>query len=296
MSKHIETLLTSAGLPAEDVQKIMSLPEAEQEKFDVKPFVDKVKSNFSAQLANDPEFFSNITVDKLPAAIKKQIEAEQFGRAANISRDKVLKGLGMTESDLEDLPEDQRKKIETLIPAVIEKWTKTKSGSKETQEELIRTRKELERYAGLEEKLKTQYETEANTKVKSVIFSAALVSELSSLPGLKIAASDIAKTASDILTSKFAFEKVGDFGIELRQKDHPELQVLKTGSSQQLTLKEALAEIATERGWIEQPSDAKKSQKGTLTVAPDKNGKSALVGVAPHLENRISQKIAAQQK
>src|SRR6185369_335834 len=142
MSKHIETLLTNAGLPVEDVQKIVSLPEAEQATFDPKPFVEKINSHYSTIHQNDPAFFNSVTIDKLPPSIKKQIESEQFGRASNIHRDKVLKGLGMTEAEFEDLPESDRKQIEKLIPVALERWTKTHSGSKETQEQLIEARKQ----------------------------------------------------------------------------------------------------------------------------------------------------------
>ena len=294
MSKHIEALLTAAGLPAEDVQKIVALPEAEQATFDTKPLVEKINSHYSTIHQNDPAFFNSVTIEKLPPQIKKQIESEQFGRASSIVRDKFIKGLGMTEAEFEDLPEDQRKQIEKLIPVAIERWTKTKSGSKETQEQLIEARKQLEKYGpNYEKEVETKYEAKANERVNSVLFNAAVIGELSSIQGLKISASDIAKTANDILSSKYAFERVGDYGIELRQKDNPQMKVLKGSSSQQLTLKEALSEIAIERGWVEPEKADDKIFRGK--VEPGKNGQQKLTVIPAHIQDRIAKKIASEK-
>src|SRR3990172_3259059 len=103
MPKYIQDILTAVGIPAEDAEKIDSLPEAEQATFDSKPYVDKVKTNYATQLKNDPSFFSDLTLEKLPPETKKKVESAQFGRAAKIVTDKLLKGLGMTEADFADL-------------------------------------------------------------------------------------------------------------------------------------------------------------------------------------------------
>jgi len=293
MPKHIVDLLTNLGMPAEDAAKIDSLPEAEQATFDAKPYAEKVRANYQTQFQNDPEFFSGITVDKLPPAVKKQIESAQFGRAAKITTDKLVKALGMTEADYADLPEETKEKIELLIPAIAEKYTKTKTGDKELQNQLIEARKKLEQYGpDYEAGIETKHKTAAEQRITSAIFNAALIGELSSIPGLKISASDIAKTAHDILQSKYGFERVGDYSVELRQKANPQMKVLKEGSSHELTLKDALTELATERGWIEKPAVATKGN-GVVTVTPE-NGALKMI-VAPHLQDKISKKIAAEQ-
>ncbi len=292
MPNYVETLLTTLGIPAEDAAKIIALPEADQATFDNKPYADKVKANYQTQLQNDPNFFNDMTIEKLPPEIKKKLESSQYGRAAAIVRDKFLKGLGMTESDLADLTEEQKEKLEQYIPAVTDKYAKTKAGDKQLQADLIEARKKLEAFDGMEETYKTKYEGEANSKVTAAIFNSALIGELSTIPGLKISASDIAKTANDILQSKYAFERVGDYSVELRQKANPAMKVLKNNSSQELSLKEALAEIATERGWIEKEAEAGRGS-GKVTITPDKTG--TLQMVPPHLQDKISKKIAAEQ-
>lgn len=297
MPSHVETLLTTLGIPAEDAAKIIAVPEAEQATFDATPYAEKVKTNYKTQFENDPAFFEGATLEKLPIEVKKKLESSQYGRAANIMRDKLLKGLGLTDADLADLTEEQKEKLELYVPAVAEKYAKTKAGDKQVQAELIAERKkneEINKKFGpdYEKEIETKYQTQAEQKVTAAIFNAALIGELSAIPGLKIPAADIAATANGILQSKFGFERVGDYSVELRQKANPQMKVLKNGSSQELTMKEALMEIATERGWIESAkTDGKGS--GKIPVVPD--GKGALTMVPPHLQGKISAKIASEQ-
>lgn len=293
MPKHIETILTAVGIPAEDVAKIIALPEAEQEKYDVAPYVEKVRTNYSTQLQNDPNFFNDITLEKLPQDVKKKVESSQYARAINVAKEKIAKALGFTAEEIKDLEADDYKALEYYIPAISEKWTKQKSGSKETQQQLIEARKRVEALEGAEEVLKTKYETESGQKISSVIFNAVVMSELSAIPGLKIAAGDVVKTANEILQNKYGYERTGDFGIELRQKTNPQMKVLKDNSSQELTLKEAIQTIAEERGWVDKPKNPKdpKTGGGTVTVEPTKG----VLKMAPHLEKRINDKIEAEK-
>ncbi len=293
MPKHLETLLTSAGLPAEDVAQILAVPEAEQETFDVKPFAEKVRSNYQTQLQNDPAFFSELTLEKLPPEIKKTLESGQYARMTNVAKEKIAKSLGFTAEEIKDLQTDDYKALDFYIPAILEKWTKNKSGDKETQAQLIEARKKLEQFGpDYEESIRSKFETESNQKINQTLLRANLISELSGIEGLKIPASDLAKTAEDILLSKYGYERVGDFSIELRQKANPTMKVLKDDSSQELSLREALQQLATERNWI---SEEKKDDKGSgkIEVKPGKDG-SLKMHVAPHVAEKIRNKIQAE--
>jgi len=291
MPKHIQDILIAAGIPAEDAEKIDSLPEADQATFDSKPYMDKVKESYKTQFQNDPEFFTDLTLEKLPPAVKKKVESAQYGRAANVMRDKFLKGLGMSDADIADLTDEQREKLEQFIPAVTEKYAKSKSSDKKLQEDLIAARKELEKYGPDYEKgIESKYNTLSEQKIAAAIFRANLIGELSRIPGLKISASDIAKTADEIVNSKYAFERVGDFGVELRQKANPQMKVLKDNSSHELTLSEALLEIAKERKWVEEEKEHKNGS-GVIKVTPGKEG--LMAGIPPHLQERIGSKINA---
>jgi hypothetical protein len=289
---HVEALLTHIGIPKEDVSKIDSLTEEELKTFDFKPYADKVKTNYQTQLQNDPAFFSDLTLEKLPADIKKKLESGQYARATNVAKEKLVKALGFTAEEIKDLESDDYKSLDYYIPALAEKYTKLKAGDKETQQQLIEARKQLEKYGpDFEKEIETKHEKLANEKINSALFRANLIGELSSIPGLKIPAADIAKAAEDILSGKYSFERVGDFSIELRQKANPQMKVLKDNSSHELTLKEALEAIATERGWIDAE---KKDDKGSgkIKVETGKDGK--LHAIAPHVQDKISKKIAAE--
>lgn len=293
MPNPVEVILTSVGIPAEEVSKIVSLPAEEAEKFDAKPYLEKVRGNYQTQFKNDPSFFSDITIENLSPEVKKKIEGGQFARAANIVKDKFLKALGMTEADYSDLPDDQKKELDSFIPAIAERYTKSKAGDKQLQQDLIDARKQLEKFGPDYEKgVEQKYQTQAEQTVTNAIFNANLIGELSSIPGLKISASDLAKTAADIITSKYGYKRVGDFSVELTQKDHPNMGVLKPNSSQYLTLKEALIEIAEEKGWVEKEKEGSKGS-GKVTVVPTNEGLKTTV--APHLQSKISNKIAAEK-
>lgn len=297
MPSPVEIILTAIGIPAEDVTKIVALP-ADDATFDAKPYTEKVAGNYKTQLQNDPNFFNDLTLEKLPAEVVKKVESAQFQRSANIMKGKLMKGLGFTEADLADLTDEEKDKLENYVTGLANRFVKTKAGDKQIQQELIDTRKKLEAFDGIEEKLKTKFQTESDQKINSAIFSAALLGELSSISGLKIAASDIARTASEVLLSKYGFERVGEFGIELRNKTNPTMKVLKDGTSHEKTLKDALKEIATERGWIAEDDgegddgDGKAKGSGKIIVKP---GGGKLKMVAPHLQDKISKKIAAEQ-
>lgn len=294
MLKHLETILTGLGVAPEDISVLDAVPEAEQETFDVKPFAEKVRTNFQTQFKNDPAFFNDLTLENLNPEVRKTLERAQYGRAATITRDKLLKGLGMTEADYADLTTEEKEKLELFVPKLAEKYAKAKAGDKQLQADLIDARKKIEQFEGLEDTLKTKYESESSEKVTAAIFKANLISELAAIPGLKIAASDIAATAANILNGKYAFERVNEYGIELRNKEKPTMKVLKGSTSQELTLKDALMEIATERGWVEKQDD-KAGGQGAGKIKIEPNGKGSLNMIPPHLQDKIGSKISAEK-
>src|SRR6478736_7867582 len=111
MPSPVETILTSVGIPAEEVSKIVSISQEEADSFDANPYLQKVKGNYQTQFKNDPAFFNEITLENLSPDVRKKLESTQYGRAANITRDKLLKGLGLTEADYADLTDEQKEKL-----------------------------------------------------------------------------------------------------------------------------------------------------------------------------------------
>lgn len=290
MASHLETLATAVGVPAEDIQAVTALKDTDT--FDPKDIVEKVRGSYKTQFQNDPEFFKDITPDKLPEPTRKKFETEQFGRATGIVKQKFQKILGLTDDDLANLTDEQKNKWEELVPAMASLWTtnNSKGGDKVTQQRLIDTIKQVEALQAENGNLKTKYETEYGEKMNGALFSAALIGELSQLD-LKIPAADIAATANSLLLSKYGFAKVGDYGIELRQKAHPNMKVLQGNSSREMTLKDALTELATERGWLKEKKD-EKGGGGTFKIEP---GKGGLNIIPPHLQGVIANKIASEK-
>lgn len=291
MPSPTETILTTAGLPSEDVTKITTLSEEDQKTFDPTPYAEKIKANYQTQFKNDPTFFNDIKLENLTPEVRKQIESGQYARATNIAKEKLAKALGFTEDQIKDLQTEDYKSLDFYVPAIAERYAKTKAGDKQLQADLIEERKKNEGYLGLEEKLKAKYEGETNLKITEVIKNAALISELSTIPNLKVKPSTLAREANEILTSKYAFERVSDYSVELRQKANPTMKVLKGQTSQELTLKDALTEIAIAEGWIEaDKGDGKGS--GKIPIVPGKDG--TLQMVPPHLQDKFKKKIAEE--
>lgn len=293
MPTHLETLAAAVGVPAEDLQTVASLKDTDT--FDPKPIVEKVKGNFKTQFKNDASFYEDLTADKLPEPVRKKFESDGYGRATGIVKQKFQKVLGLTDDDLSDMTEEQRSKFEEFVTAAATKYANGKAAGnsdKVTQQKLIEAIKKYEALEAENTTLKTKYEGEATAKINEALFTASMLGELATIPGLKISPSDIAGTAKSLLLSKYGYAKSGDYGIELRQKDHPNMKVLIGNSSKEMTLKDALLEIAKERGWIEEKTEDGKGG-GKVVVVPGKAG--TLNMIAPHLQSVIAKKIATEK-
>lgn len=293
MPSHIETVLTSLGISAEDAIAILAVPEADQATYDVKPIAEKVKANYQTQFKNDPSFFNDIKLENLTPDVRKQIESGQYARATNVAKEKIAKAFGFTDEEIKDLATDDFKSLDFYVPAIAEKYAKTKAGDKQLQQDLIDARKKLEQFGpDYEANIATKYKSEAEQQITQAIFNANLVGDLAGIEGLKISAGDLAPIAASALMAKYGFVKSGDFSIELRQKANPEMKVLKEGSSQELTLKEALQMIAVEKNWVDKKADPQDQGTGggKLNIKPE-GGKLVM---APHLQDKINKKIAAE--
>lgn len=84
---HLNTVLTEAGLEAADIESILAVAE-DATDFDAKAVVGKITSARETALKNDPKFWEALDENNVNEAFKKKIEAQQYGRAANIVRQK----------------------------------------------------------------------------------------------------------------------------------------------------------------------------------------------------------------
>lgn len=116
MQKHLEQVLTDVGISADEVKKLVELPE-DAKDFKTDTYVAGIRTTQETAIKNDPKFYEGLNKDNLPKEFVKQLETEQYGRAASLVRTNMLKAVGLTEKDFEALG-DEGKKIDVFTPRV----------------------------------------------------------------------------------------------------------------------------------------------------------------------------------
>jgi hypothetical protein len=282
--EHLNTLITSAGIEAADIEAILALPaDAKPEDFKVDDYVGKIKTNIETQVKNDPKFWESLSTENVHADFKKKLESEQYGRAANITRQKVLKGLGLTEADITDLPEEDKNKLEVFVTKAAEKFAATKSSDKQLQQQLVETRKKLEDLEldipTREGKIKQDYETKFNSEKLDFI----ILAELATVENLKAPAQYLVAKLAAELKDEYAFVVNGLSALP-KQKANPNLDVLD--GSKAVTLKELMVKKLTADGLIAAPAaPGKTGGKVTVDVHPDEKGG---LGISSHIMDKIN--------
>jgi hypothetical protein len=285
MQKHLEEVLTASGLPADQVKALVELPEdAKDFKPDV--YVTPIHTTAETKVKNDPKFYEGLNKENLPKEFLKTLESEQYGRAANILRTNVLKASGLSEKDFEALGEDG-KKIDVFTPAFIKKVTDGKVTDKELQQKLIEAHKELEELKTGQPELEKKYQSAADAKIADFQISAAVLTTLASVQGLKAPAKYLNGDIVRQLRTKYGFQ-ISDGNVEIRQKDKPDLKVLV--DNKELTLAAAIGQILEADGLI----DKKTTTKVETKVEGDgKNGLKISSNVDDKIKNRIAQDAKA---
>lgn len=274
-----ETLLTAAGLPADKIAEISAIPAEKLAEFKPDDYVSLLRTGMETTIKNDPKFWEGLDENNVNEGFKKKIEASQFGRAAGIAKQKVLKVLGLTDADLADLTPEEQAKYETVITKATEKYANSKVSDKALQQELIAERKKYEDLtASLPEKetaLKTKYETEYASKTLEL----AALGDLSRAEGLKTPAKYILPTILSELKETYDFEQKGLDAKPLQKGT--KLSVLD--GSKELTLNDVIQKILVRDGLIEAKQQKQEPVKGTVIIEP-KDGK---LGVSSHIAAAI---------
>jgi hypothetical protein len=282
--EHLNSLITSAGIEAADIEAILALPaDAKPEDFKVDDYVGKIKTNIETQVKNDPKFWEGLNSENIHADFKKRLESEQYGRAANITRQKVLKGLGLTEADIADLPDEDKNKLEVFVTKAAEKFAATKTSDKQLQQQLVETRKKLEDLEldipTREGKIKQDYETKYNSEKLDFI----ILAELATVENLKAPAQYLVKELAAALKEENAFEINGLSAVPM-QKSNPKLKILE--GSKEVSLKDLIVKKLTADGLIAAPAAPGKNG-GTVTVDVNPDGKGGL-GISSHIMDKIT--------
>lgn len=289
---HLEQVATAAGLTPEAVKAIIELP-ADAKDFKTDEHVTTLHGVVGNALKNDPKFYEDLTVEKLPQPVQKALEQQQYGRAASIARTNMLKTAGLTEKDFEELGEEG-KKLDKFIPALMAKFSAGKITDKQLQEGLLKANQELEELRGQAPKLEEKYKGEYETKVAGFQNSANVLATIAQVPGLKVPASLVGRAVQEKLASKYTLVLVNG-STELRQLGKPELKVLVDNGTKELTLERAVTELLTEEKAIDAEAAKKHTKVETGETKIETDGKGGLK-VSTHVNGRLAKRLEQEGK
>lgn len=277
--------MTSVGLEQTDIDAVLALP-ADTQDFKPESYTGKIHTSIETKVKNDPSFWEGLDENNVNETLKKKIEAQQYGRAANIVRQKTLKALGLKEEDLADIPEEERKNLETFISKAGEKYASSKAGDKELQKQLQETRKKLEDLEAdipvKETKLKQEYETAFNNEKLDFI----ILAELATIENLKAPAQYLASKITSELKSENNFV-ISGMKAHPKQKANPALDILD--GSKVVGLKDLIIKKLKADNLIEE-KPAPPPRNGKVEIEPD--GKGGLE-ISSHILNKINANIPA---
>jgi len=283
--EHLLSLMTSVGLEQTDIDAVLALP-ADTQDFKPESYTGKIHTSIETKVKNDPSFWEGLDENNVNETLKKKIEAQQYGRAANIVRQKTLKALGLKEEDLADIPEEERKNLETFISKAGEKYASSKAGDKELQKQLQETRKKLEDLEAdipvKETKLKQEYETAFNNEKLDFI----ILAELATIENLKAPAQYLASKITSELKSENNFV-ISGMKAHPKQKANPALDILD--GSKVVGLKDLIIKKLKADNLIEE-KPAPPPRNGKVEIEPD--GKGGLE-ISSHILNKINANIPA---
>jgi hypothetical protein len=288
MLKHLEQVITAAGLPADQVKALMDLPE-DAADFTPDTYVAPIRTNVETAVKNDPKFYDTLNKENLPKEFLQKLESEQYGRSAAIVRSNMLKAVGMKEEDFKELGEDG-KKIDVFTPAFVKKLSEGKVSDKELQQKLIEANTKIEELTNQAPTIEEKYKTEYEGKVTDYQFQSNVLGHLASVQGLtappKYLQADIARQ----LKAKYGFA-VEDGVVELRQKDKPTLKVLTDNGTKELTLGAAIDAILVADKLVAAKSSTQHHSK--VDIDTDASGLKISKGVNDKIANRIAQDAKA---
>ena len=283
--EHLNSFVAAAGLEAADLEAIMAIP-AESTEFKPDDYVGKIRTNIETQVKNDPKFWETLDENNVNEGFKKKIEAQQYGRAANIVRQKTLKALGLKEDDFAELSDEEKKNLETFISKAGEKYASSKVSDKQLQADLVEARKKLEdletEIPTREGKIKQDFESKYNSEKLDFL----ILAELATVEGLKAPAQFLVNTIATELKAENAFVLDG-LKANPKQKDNPALDILD--GTKVLSLKDLIVKKLTAHGLIEVKADPNTPPgKGKVKVDVDPDDKGGLA-ISSHILDKIKE-------
>lgn len=245
MAKQHIAIFKSLGFDQKDIDAIEAIKEDDK---DWKPdaTVETIRTGMKKILENDQTFLDSIPEEKIPAAIKKNIEKSQYARFQNELIDVAKKELGL--DDKEILTDEDRKSIKVMTSKIAKAYFSKNSNddaAKKLQKELgesvqLLATKEQE----WSEKVKT--ETAAvEGKFQSKLIKTLLGTNLASLDKIKLHVSPgiLTTPVLDKLSSKYSVVIDEQDNLDIKDKINPKLEAMDAKTGKKIPIIDALREI-----------------------------------------------------
>lgn len=292
--KHIEQVLTTAGLPADQFKALNELPD---DAPDFKPdaYTAPIRTAVETAVKNDPTFYESLTPESLaPVAPKllKTIEAAQYGQAADRNRTKLLQAFGYTRKDLGDISDEEFKSPEGFAKALGAKLANGKLTDAEIQKALMAANEKIQKLESEEiPNLSKKYQDEANTTVSERTFELVSLSTLASVEGLNTPAIDLAPALHRELRSRYDW-KVDGMDVVPMQKGK-NLRAMNANNTKELSLNDAVNAIVDERKWSTKKTSKTTKDEGTSRI--DTDGDTGEYKVPAHVAPKMQKLIDSQK-
>lgn len=296
--KQLIAILMAFGMSKAEAEKVSNLTEDELKEWKPDEVSEKIRGNVKTALSNDQSFLDTIPEEKIPAAVKKNIEKNQYARFQNELIDVATKELGLEDKDL---TEDDRKSIKKLAGKMANLYL-TKKGSVEglqkMQTELAQARQDLTKK---DEDWKTKLDTETgaikNTYSQKIIRSLAQ-SALSSLDKVKlnVGASYLTDPVLNKLNSKYKVMLSDNDELTVKQKENDKLDVVDKGGKI-LTFNDVLRQTVLEdKLGIEVKEEEGGGSGGRSRIIVDEGGGGEQGGIKipGYIEESINSTLAAE--
>lgn len=194
--------------------------------------VDALMQSIKSNLLENEDFIKSIPKEKLPKELTQDYFNQGVAKVFGQTRNTVLKELGMSDSDLAELPEEDRAKIEKIIPFVANKFKSKQPNHNANIAEL--ERKFLEAQNSLTEKeqlLETQ-KNSTKTEIENALKQQAIDFKAfqNSVKVKENVLGDFGimfNVAYNSIKDKYALVENGS-DIEIRKKDNPTFKVTET--------------------------------------------------------------------
>lgn len=285
--KHIEQVLTTAGLTAEQIKALNEIKD-DAADFKLDDYVAPIITGAETRLKNDAKFYETLNETNLPKEFMKKLEAAQYGRSAAEVRQNIIKNLALDPKDFEG---DEFKPMEKFLTAVQAKITTGKVTDKELQAKLVEANNRIATMEAELPNLEKKHQDAAQARIDGAHFDMQVMAQLAAIPGLKVNATLLSPQFVGALKAKYGFELVNGI-VELRQKDKPTLKPMSADGKKELSLKDAIEGLAKDFDVVDPDWNKKRKtekQDGHTTI--DVEGKKGGFKMSSHVQSKIEKKI-----